>query len=111
MAGYLQVTEVAAQEGLYLSVGYWFGRAYWGKGYATEALTEALNALQSTVSKGHQLIPVHAKVMPQNAVSRHVLEKCGLVCSGPPNGAANTADVAWYHWPISAPRWHRPKCV
>lgn len=111
VVGYLQVTAIGAEEGNYLSVGYWVGRTYWGKGYATESLSAALNALQSTVSKGRRLIPVHAQVISQNAASRHVLEKCGLVSSSPPNGAANTTDMAWYHWPFSAPLWHRPKCV
>ena len=111
VVGYLQVSTVVTQEGAHLSVGYWLGRTYWGKGYATEALTAALSSLQSTVGKGSQLIPVHAQVIPQNTASRHVLDKCGFVRSGPPNGAANTADMAWYHWPISAPRYHRPKCA
>ena len=109
LVGYLQVTTVVTQEGAHLSVGYWLSRTYWGKGYATEALTAALSSLQSTVGKGSQLIPVHAQVTPQNAVSRHVLDKCGFMRSDPPNGAANTADLAWYHWPISALCYHRPK--
>ncbi len=108
VVGYLQVTAVVTKEGAYLGVGYWLGRMYWGKGYATEALTAALNSLQATVDEGGQLIPVHAQVVPQNAASRRVLEKCGFVSSGPPNGAANTKGIAWYHWPTSAPRYHRP---
>jgi hypothetical protein len=76
--------------------------------YATEALTAALNNLETTVAQGSQLIPVHAQVIPENAASRRVLEKCGFVSSCPPNGAADTTDMAWYHWPNSAPRYHRP---
>ena len=108
VVGYVQVTAIITQEGAHLSVGYWLGRTYWGKGYATEALTAALNKLEMTVDQGSKLIPVHAQVIPQNAASRRVLEKCSFVCSGPPNGAANTTDMVWYHWPNSAPRYHRP---
>lgn len=105
--GYIQITAVVTKEGAYLSVGYWLGRMYWGRGYATEALTAALNTLQATIGKRQQLIPVHAQIVAENAASRRVLEKCGFVPSDPPNGASNTEDVAWYHWPISAARYHR----
>ena len=82
---------------------------YWGNGYATEGLAAALISMQSTAKKGKQLIPVHASFMPQNIASKHVLEKCGFVVSDPPNGGVNSAGLVWYHWPISAPRWHHPK--
>ena len=39
VVGYVQVTAIFTQEGAHLSVGYWLGQTYWGKGYATEALT------------------------------------------------------------------------
>ena len=105
LVGYVQITDSVAGEGYYLGVGYWLGQAHWGKGYATEAVRAALFSLQATVGEGQQLIPVHAKVIPENAASRRVLEKCDFVASDPPNGADDPAGMAWYHWPLSARRY------
>lgn len=52
-------------------VGYWLGREYWGKGYATAALRAFLQIDQ------HR--PLHAHVAEHNVASRRVLEKCGFV--------------------------------
>ncbi|MFO0613427.1 MAG: GNAT family N-acetyltransferase [Polyangiaceae bacterium] len=49
-------------------VGYWFGRAYWGRGIATAALAEFL--LHDTAR------PLHAYVATHNVASIRVLEKC-----------------------------------
>lgn len=51
-------------------VGYWIGRAYWGRGIATRAL-ETLLAIDRTR-------PIYAYVAMHNAGSRRVLEKCGF---------------------------------
>jgi RimJ/RimL family protein N-acetyltransferase len=58
------------QDGLVL-VGYWLGKAYWGRGVATAALREFL-AVHETRR------PVHAYVFAANAGSIRVLEKCGF---------------------------------
>jgi RimJ/RimL family protein N-acetyltransferase len=51
-------------------VGYWIGRAYWGQGVATAALTEFLR---------HETTrPLYAYVAAHNAGSIRVLEKCGF---------------------------------
>jgi RimJ/RimL family protein N-acetyltransferase len=51
-------------------VGYWIGRAYWGRGVATAALAEFL---------GHETTrPLYAYVAAHNAGSIRVLEKCGF---------------------------------
>jgi len=62
-------------------VGYWLGRAFWGRGIATEALTAFLR-LEPTR-------PLHAGVAKHNAASLRVLQKCGFTISGyePSNGA------------------------
>ena len=51
-------------------VGYWIGRAYWGKGIATRALA----ALLEEDTKR----PLHARVAGDNLGSVRVLEKCGF---------------------------------
>lgn len=51
-------------------VGYWLGRAYWGRGIATAALAEFL---------AHDTArPLHAFVAALNVGSIRVLEKCGF---------------------------------
>lgn len=55
-------------------VGYWLGREFWGKGIATQALTEFLAQVQ--------MRPLYAHVAKHNAASRRVLENCGFVNSG-----------------------------
>ncbi len=52
-------------------VGYWVGRAYWGRGIATAALA----ALVRDHERGR---PLHAHVAVMNPGSIRVLEKCGF---------------------------------
>ena len=54
-------------------VGYWLGKAFWGKGLATRALTELIDELGTR--------PLHAYVAKTNIGSIRVLEKCGFVRS------------------------------
>jgi RimJ/RimL family protein N-acetyltransferase len=51
-------------------VGYWIGRDFWGKGFATEALRQFL-AVQTQR-------PLYAHVAVHNVGSIRVLEKCGF---------------------------------
>jgi len=51
-------------------VGYWTGRAFWGRGIATQALADFLTHEQRR--------PLYAHVVKHNAASRRVLEKCGF---------------------------------
>ena len=53
-------------------VGYWLGREFWGKGLATRALAELIDALGT---------PLYAYVAETNIGSIRVLEKCGFVRS------------------------------
>ncbi len=55
-------------------VGYWLGKEYWGKGIATQALTEFLDYIDTR--------PLSAHVAKHNIASRRVLEKCGFIISG-----------------------------
>jgi RimJ/RimL family protein N-acetyltransferase len=54
-------------------VGYWLGREFWGKGLATQALTEFVEE--------PAVRPLYAYVAATNIGSVRVLEKCGFVRS------------------------------
>lgn len=51
-------------------VGYWIGRAFWGRGLATEALAEVMEIVDAR--------PLYAEVVSTNVASIRVLEKCGF---------------------------------
>ena len=51
-------------------VGYWLGREFWGKGIATQALSEFLKQVKTR--------PLVAHVAKGNIGSQRVLEKCGF---------------------------------
>jgi RimJ/RimL family protein N-acetyltransferase len=63
-------------------VSYWIGKAFWGKGIATWALSEFL-------AHGNPARPVYARVAKDNLGSRRVLEKCGFKIIGESQGFAN----------------------
>jgi RimJ/RimL family protein N-acetyltransferase len=62
-------------------VTYWIGKEYWGKGLATEALTELLRQVKER--------PVYARVAKDNTASLRVLEKCGFEIAGEDKGFSN----------------------
>ena len=70
IAGSLMNWEMAGE----WEVGYWYGREYWGKGIATQALKEYISTVQTR--------PLYAHVAKQNIGSRRVLEKCGFKVIG-----------------------------
>jgi RimJ/RimL family protein N-acetyltransferase len=51
-------------------IGYWLGRAYWGKGLATAALSQFLEVVE--------VRPLYARVAKHNGRSVSVLQKCGF---------------------------------
>jgi len=59
-----------------------YGRAYWGQGIATRALSEFL-------AHGNRTRPMYARVAKDNLGSRRVLEKCGFKIIGESRGFAN----------------------
>ena len=73
VAGYVASWEL---DGMRL-VGYWVGRAYWGRGVARSALDEFLRTHEH-----HR--PIHAYVALSNVRSIRVLEKCGFQRVGEP---------------------------
>lgn len=70
VAGHLVSWEM--EEGR--EVGYWLGREFWGKGIATEALSQFLGVIKTR--------PLVAHVAKHNTGSRRVLEKCGFEVIG-----------------------------
>jgi len=56
-------------------IGYWLGRAVWGRGIATEAL----RAVTAYAFAQHRLLRLQAFVFAWNAASVRVLEKVGYV--------------------------------
>lgn len=67
--------QLNRRSNMLLQVGYWFGRPYWGHGYATETLEALLAFLDERTRE-----PIHAAVHPENAASRSVLENNGFIC-------------------------------
>jgi RimJ/RimL family protein N-acetyltransferase len=55
-------------------VTYWLGKAFWGRGIATLALTEFLRIFKTR--------PLYASAAKDNAGSIRVLEKCGFAIRG-----------------------------
>jgi RimJ/RimL family protein N-acetyltransferase len=71
LVGAIALRPIAtAQENL----GYWIGREFWGRGYATAA-ARAVVALAFTCLDCQQLTASH---LSRNVASGRVLEKCGL---------------------------------
>jgi len=59
-------------------VGYWISEAYWGRGFATRALS----AISEWAFTEYKLTRVFALVFAYNAPSVRVLEKAGFQCEG-----------------------------
>ncbi len=55
-------------------VGYWIGKEYWGRGVATQALSEFLGYVETR--------PLYAHVSRHNIASLRVLQRCGFESSG-----------------------------
>jgi RimJ/RimL family protein N-acetyltransferase len=70
VAGYLGSWEMEGER----EVGYWLGREFWGRGIATEALSQFLGVVKTR--------PLFAHVAKHNHGSRRVLEKCGFKVIG-----------------------------
>ncbi len=65
-------------------ITYWLGKAFWGKGLAT-------NALQAFL-KVQTVRPLYARVVHDNHASKRVLEKCGFQVNGEDKGFANARN-------------------
>lgn len=63
------------------SVSNWIGKHYWGKGIATQALSQFLRLVP--------MRPLYARAAKDNIASIRVLEKCGFTPCGEDKGYAN----------------------
>ena len=61
---------VGWEQGGQRKVGYWLGKEYWGKGIASEALSQFIAEVK--------VRPLYAHVAKQNFASIRVLRKCGF---------------------------------
>ena len=59
-------------------IGYWIGRPYWRRGYATRAVADLVAEVPER--------PVHARVAEHNVGSIRVLAKCGFSIVGEQQG-------------------------
>lgn len=69
-------------------IGYWIGRPYWGRGYASEAVKRATRFAFEDM----ELSVLDAEVMQGNAGSERVLEKAGFSHIGPALGTQGRCD-------------------
>ena len=67
--------QLNRRNNLTLQIGYWFGKSFWGQGYATETVEAVVKFLDARTGE-----PIHAAVHPDNVASRAVLENNGFVC-------------------------------
>jgi len=76
MAGVIGLVHEAAHSRAEL--GYWLGRAYWGKGYASAAAEMMVGYAFASLGVNK----VYANCFAVNTASRRVLQKCGLKHEG-----------------------------
>lgn len=69
--------EAAASPGT-VELGYWIGRPFWNRGYATEAAQAMLDHAFDTLDQDE--VEVRCRVV--NGASRRVIEKCGFAYRG-----------------------------
>ena len=66
-------------------ITYWIGKAFWGKGVASQALARFLNIVTAR--------PLYARVAKDNLASLRVLEKCGFTIRGEGKGFSNARGM------------------
>ncbi len=74
LVGGLTLSNIRRRAAQYVSLGYWMGRRYAGKGLMTEAVGVAIPFTFETLG----LHRIHAAFLPDNMASRRVLEKNGF---------------------------------
>jgi RimJ/RimL family protein N-acetyltransferase len=78
LAGGIGVEPAAAERTGTAMFGYWLGRAYWGRGIATDAA----RALSDVALATWEVRRLEATVFAANLASARVLEKCGFTLEG-----------------------------
>jgi RimJ/RimL family protein N-acetyltransferase len=108
--------EIVGHIEFFVPVAYWdafelsyqlYGEEHAGRGYSTEAVQLLVDYL--TATKKHYRI--HLIIVPENAASRRIAEKCGFVLEGTLRGAffndGRNQDVLIYSLLRTDPRpWH-----
>ena len=108
--------ELAGHIEFFKPVSYWdafelsyqlYGSRFAGRGYTTEAVQLLVDYLFATKQQ-HR---IHLVIVPENAASRRVAEKCGFVLEGTVRGAffngGRNQDVLLYSLLRGDPRpWH-----
>lgn len=109
--------EIAGHIEFYRPVSYWdafelsyqlYDDGFAGRGYVTEAVEMLVDYLFAT-KKEHR---IHLVIVPENAASRRIAEKCGFALEGTVRGAffndGRNQDVLLYALLRTDPRpWHR----
>lgn len=78
LAGTIGVTPGEFEYARAAEIGYWLGRAHWGRGIATAALREMTRLVFATTD----IERLYAPVFAPNHASMRVLEKCGYELEG-----------------------------
>lgn len=78
LVGGITLSNIRRRAAQFVSLGYWMGAPYAGRGLMTEAVGVALGFVFGTLD----LHRVHAAFLPHNIASRRVLEKNGFVEEG-----------------------------
>jgi RimJ/RimL family protein N-acetyltransferase len=108
--------ELAGHIEFFRAVSYWdafelsyqlYGDRFSGRGYATEAVQLLVDYLFAAKQR-HR---IHLVIVPENAASRRIAEKCGFVLEGTVRGAffndGHNHDVLLYSLVRTDPRgWH-----
>ncbi|PIN99694.1 hypothetical protein COT72_05465 [archaeon CG10_big_fil_rev_8_21_14_0_10_43_11] len=74
LAGVISLMELDVRKQKRAELGYWIGKAYWGKGITTKAVQLILEYAFNTL----KLHRVYAYVIAENSASQRVLEKTGF---------------------------------
>ena len=78
LVGGISLSNIRRRAAQYVTLGYWMGQQYAGKGLMTEAVDAVLPFVFETLD----LHRVHAAFLPNNMASRRVLEKNGFAEEG-----------------------------
>lgn len=74
LAGGLTLSNIRRRAAQFVTLGYWMGRDYAGRGLMTEAVSLVIPFVFDTLA----LHRIHAAFLPDNMASRRVLEKNGF---------------------------------
>jgi [ribosomal protein S5]-alanine N-acetyltransferase len=71
--------KISEDRTIVTNIGYWLGKDFHGKGFATEALVEVLKFIEE---KFTDVKEIKATAADYNVASKNVLKKCGFIETG-----------------------------